>query len=43
MKLTQDQKARFIGGSIKYGAILGMSALIGYLFYNVATAEKKGR
>lgn len=38
MKLTQDQKARFIGKSIKFGAVIALSSLIGFLLYNVATA-----
>lgn len=43
MKLTQNQKARFIGASIKLGAIVAFSTLVGYLLYNVATSEKVSR
>lgn len=43
MKLTQDQKARFIGTTIKTCAVVGFVSVIGLLLYNVATAEKIGR
>lgn len=43
MKFTQDQKARFIGNSIKFTAIFGVGTLIAFLLFNVATAEARGR
>lgn len=42
MKLTQEQKVKLVGRGIQVVAGVGFVSLLGYLFYNLATANSKG-
>lgn len=43
MKLTSNQKTKIVANLMKGVGLLGFTSIMGFLIYNVVTAEQRGR